>query len=61
LWLNIGLRDIRAGNDNFPLKTANDDIQRATGKQIRVGIVKARVSKLPVSSSMGEVRQRQAC
>jgi hypothetical protein len=60
LWLNVGLRDIHPGDSNFPLKTADDDIQRGTGKQVRAGIVKTRLGKLPVSSGMREISQREA-
>jgi hypothetical protein len=60
LWLNISLRDGRAGDDNFPFKTGDNDVQPAPGKQVRAGIVKTRVGKLLVSNGVREISQRHA-
>jgi len=60
LWLNISLRDSRAGDDNFPLKTADNDVQRAMGKQVCAGIVKTCLGKLPVRNGVREISQRHA-
>ncbi|HEX5422428.1 MAG TPA: hypothetical protein VFW94_02685 [Candidatus Acidoferrales bacterium] len=44
---------------DFLLKIANRDVERASGQQIRGSIVVARVGKLPVRGSTGEVRKAQ--
>jgi hypothetical protein len=53
-WLNIGCGDRRV-IDNFLLKIAYRDIERAAGEKIRRGIVVARLSKLPIRCSAGEI------
>ena len=44
---------------DFLLKIADGDVERATGEQIRGGIVVARLGKLPVGGSAGEIRKAQ--
>ena len=58
-WLNIGCGD-RGVIDNFLLKIAHSDVERAPGEKIGTGIVKARLGKLPVRGSAGEIRDGQA-
>jgi len=47
-----------AGGD-FLLKIADADIERRTGEQIRGGIMVARLGKLPVRDSAGEMHNGQ--
>ena len=58
LWLNIGCGYRRVTGD-FLLKIADRDVERAAGQQIRGGIVVARLGKLPVGGSAGEIRKGQ--
>ena len=54
-WLRLPCRI----TGNFLLKIADRDVERASGEQIRGGIVVARLGKLPVGGSAGEIRNGQ--
>ena len=55
-WLNIGC-GYRRVIGNFLLKIADRNVERAAGQQISRSIVIARLGKLPVRGSAGEIRQ----
>ena len=57
-WLNIACVYWLVSRD-FLLEIADRDIERAAGEQIRGGIVVARLSKLPVRVSAGEMHKCQ--
>src|SRR5437588_9342674 len=63
-WLNIGPSDwgwgCRRWGEDFLLKIANHNIQRAAGQHIGRGIDVARLGELPVSGCTRHVSQRQA-
>src|SRR5437762_8786630 len=58
-WLNIACvyRLIRG---DLLLEVADGDIERGTGEQVRGGIMVARLGKLPVGGSAGEIRNAQS-
>src|SRR6266480_4069724 len=57
-WLNIGCGYCRVVRD-FLLKIADRDVERAAGQQIRGGVVVARLGKLAIGGSAGEMRKDQ--
>jgi hypothetical protein len=61
LWLNIRLIHGTGivGIDDLLFKTADHSIERAADEQIRGGIVIARLRKLPVGGSAGEIPKAQ--
>ena len=46
-------------SENFLLKIADGDVERAPGDEIGGCVVRARLGKLPVSGSAGQVRESQ--
>jgi hypothetical protein len=57
-WLNIGC-GYRGVIGNFLFKIADGDVERAPGEEIGTGVVKARLSQLPVRCGAREVRKGQ--
>ena len=58
LWLNIGW--VYGLNGDLLLKIADSDVERASSEQVRGCILVARLGKLPVRRSAGEIRKAQA-
>ena len=59
LWAEYWMGSPTGCMSDFLLKIADHDVERATGEQIRRSIVVARLGKLPVSSSAGEIGKGQ--
>jgi hypothetical protein len=61
LWLNIRLIHGTGivGINDLLFKIVDDNIERTAGQQIRGGIVIARLRKLPIGGSPGEIRKAE--